>query len=262
MANLKKSYDEEVKKALGQVSVQEKDILKEEDIRHLPEIVQKYLKLANVIGKEKVRNFKVKFDGEFKTDPQRGWDRMVAEQYSDLTDIKRFYFLKMKMFGLPVTGFHKYAHVKATMLVKLAGLITVADGKGREMDQGETVTVFNDMCLLAPACLIDRRIEWEPIEPLIVKATLNNNGCRVSALLYFNNKGELINFVSDDRYYSPTGKTYQKIRWSTPVKDYKDYNGTRIASYGEAQWSFPESPYCYARAEIKEIQYNIKEYDR
>lgn len=262
MESLKKAYTREVQKKLKQTSAPVKDILTEEDIKHLPEIVQKYLKYANVIGKEKVRNFKVIFDGEFKINPEKGWASMNAEQYSDLTDITRLYFLKMKMFGLPVTGFHKYAHAKATMLVKLAGLITVADGKGKEMNQGETVTVFNDMCLLAPASLIDKRIEWESIEPLIVKATLNNNECRISAILHFNNEGKLINFISDDRYYSPTGKTYQKIRWSTPVKDYKEYNGTRIASYGEAVWSFPEREYCYARAEIKEIEYNVEEYEK
>jgi hypothetical protein len=75
--------------------------------------------------------------------------------------------------------------------------------------------------------------------------------------LYFNEKGELVNFVSDDRYYSPTGKTYENIRWSTPVKEYKDYNGIRISSGGQAVRSFPEGDYCYARADIKDVEYNI-----
>jgi hypothetical protein len=182
---------------------------------------------------------------------------MYATQYSEVKDIKRLYFMEMKMSGLPIVGLHKYADTKAIMLVKLAGLFTVADGKGEEMNKGETVTVFNDMCMFAPATLIDGRIQWESIGPLTVKATFDNKGIKVSALLYFNEKGELINFVSEDRYYSPTGKTYQKIRWSTPVKEYKDYDGIRISSGGEAVWSFPDGDYCYARANIKEIKYNI-----
>lgn len=255
---LKRTYEKEVEKELGHAVPSGKDLLTEEDIRHLPEPVQKYLRYANVIGKEKVRNFRVTFDGEFKTDPKGDWARMNAVQYTDLNDTTRLFYMEMKMFGLPVAGLHKYADAKAIMLVKLAGLITVADGRGEEMNQGETVTVFNDMCMLAPASLIDRRISWQSIDPLTVKGTFINNGNKVSAILYFNNRGELINFVSDDRYYSPTGKAYEKYRWSTPIKDYKDYNGARISSGGEAVWSFPEGEYSYGRIDIKEIEYNVK----
>ncbi|TEB04185.1 hypothetical protein Psch_03910 [Pelotomaculum schinkii] len=254
--DLKRMYKAEASKALIGASETSSSILTHQDIKHLPAPVQKYLIYVGAIGKEKVRNFRVAFDGEFKTDPKKSWAKMAAMQFSELDHTTRLYFLQMRMFGLPVIGLHKYADAKATMLVKLAGLITVADGRGEEMNQGETVTVFNDMCILAPASLIDKRIEWETVDPSTVKATFNNNGCKISALLYFNEKGALVNFVSDDRYYSPTGKSYQKVRWSTPVKEYKDYNGIKISAGGEAIWSFPEGDYCYARAEIKEIEYN------
>jgi hypothetical protein len=255
---LQREYRSEAAKILADSRQQSDSILTEEDIRHLPQPVQKYLAYVGAIGKEKVRNFKVVFEGEFKTDPAKDWTKMKAEQYSEIVDTKRLYFMEMKMSGLPIVGLHKYAETKAIMLIKLAGLITVADGKGEEMDKGETVTVFNDMCLLAPASLIDKRIQWEIVDPLAVKATFNNNGIKVSAMLYFNDKGELVKFVSDDRYYSPTGKTYENIRWSTPVYEYKDYDGVRISSGGEAIWSFPDGDYCYARARIKEIKYNVK----
>jgi hypothetical protein len=255
---LKRVYKAEVAKVLESASAQGSNILIMEDIKHLPEPVQKYLIYVGAIGKEKIRSFRIVFEGEFKTDPEKDWSKMKAVQYSSLKDITRLYFMEMKMSGLPIVGLHKYADAKAIMLVKLAGLVTVADGKGEEMNQGETVTVFNDMCMFAPASLIDERIQWESIDPLTVKATFDNKGIKVSAFLYFNGKGELINFVSDDRYYSPTGKTYQKIRWSTPVKEYKDYNGIKISSGGEAVWSFPEGDYYYARATIKEIKYNVE----
>ena len=254
---LQRMYRSEVERLLANTGRQESSILTEEDIGHLPEPVQKYLRYAGAIGKEKVRNFKVVFEGDFKTDPKKDWSKMSAEQYSEVKDTKRLYFMQMKMSGLPIVGLHKYADSKAIMLVKLAGLVTVADGKGEEMNKGETVTVFNDMCMLAPASLIDERIQWETVDPLTVKATFSNNGIKVSAMLYFNDKGELIKFVSDDRYYSPTGETYQNIRWSTPAYEYKDYNGIRISSGGEAVWSFDEGDYCYAKAYIKDIQYNV-----
>jgi hypothetical protein len=254
---LKKTYNAAVQGKLEHAPEAEKDILTEEDIKNLPEPVQKYIRYANAIGKEKVRNFTVAFEGEFRLDPKKGWAKMKAQQYTDLTDTTRLYYMDMKMFGLPVYGLHRYIDGKATMLAKVAGLIKVVDGSGSEMNEGETVTIFNDMCMLAPGSLIDERIEWETVDSKTVKAAFTNKGIKVHAVLYFNDKGELINFVSEDRYYSPTGKTYEKYKWSTPISEYKDFNGTRISSGGEAVWTLPEGDYSYGRISIAEIKYNV-----
>ncbi|WP_243122199.1 DUF6544 family protein [Clostridium thermarum] len=254
---LKNVYNTAVQKELEQSATMEKDILTEEDIKDLPEPVQKYIRYSQAIGKEKVRNFTVTFEGKFKADPEKGWAKMKAKQYTDLIKSTRLYYMDMKMFGLPVYGVHRYIGGKASMLAKLGGLLTVVDGKGPEMNEGETVTVFNDMCVLAPGSLIDERIEWETVDSSTVKATFTNEGIKIHAVLYFNDKGELINFVSEDRYYSPSGKTYKKYKWSTPLCEYKNFNGTRISSGGEAVWTLPEGDYSYGKIGIAEIKYNI-----
>lgn len=235
-------------------------ILTEDDIRDLPEPVQKYLRYTGVIGKEKVNNFRVVGEGEFRTDPEKDWYPAQSKQYNFTDPAKRIYSLKVKMFGIPVVGLHVYKDEKATMLIKAAGLFTVAEAKGDIMDRSETVTVLNDMCLLAPATLIDKRIQWETIDPLKVRATFDNNGIKISAELFFNEKGELINFVSNDRYMTTSGNSYVNIPWSTPVRDYKEYNGIKLASYGEAHWSLPEGDYCYGKISIKEVDYNLTNY--
>lgn len=255
---LYRSYKTEVSAGLSRTAGTESRILTANDIRHLPGPVRKYLDYTGVIGREKVENARILAEGEFKTGRQKDWVPMESQQYNFFADPARIYYIKAKMSGVPVFGLHSYTNAKATMLIKLAGLVTVAHGRGREMDQGETVTVFNDMCLLAPASLIDKRIQWEGVDSRTVKAAFSNNGCKISAVLYFNDQGELINFVSEDRYYSPTGKTYEKVKWSTPVKDYKEINGIRLATYGEAVWHFPDGDYCYARQNIKDVEYNCR----
>ncbi|MFZ5595929.1 MAG: DUF6544 family protein [Bacillota bacterium] len=256
--DLFRAYKSEVTKGLESTAAVERQFLTPDDTGHLPEPVRKYLAYTGVIGREKVINVRVVTDGEFKTDPRKDWVNVKTRQYNFFADPARIYFLKINMSGVPVVGLHSYANAGARMLIKAAGLITVADGRGREMDRSETVTVFNDMCLLAPASLIDKRIRWETVDPLTVRATFDNKGIIVSALLYFNEKGELINFVSDDRYYSSTGKNYQIVRWSTPVGEYKDFNGVKLPSHGEAVWHFPGGDYCYARLNIREVEYNCR----
>ncbi len=254
--HLYREYKSEALKGLERTAILEDEVITREDIAHLPPPVQKYLRYVGVVGREKVKSFTVSIDGSMKTDRKRDWAHVKVQQYSFADRITRLFYLNLKMFGVPVIGLHSYTDANATMLVKIAGLIPVVDGRGKEMNQGETVTVFNDMCIMAPATLIDERIEWEPIDSLTVKAAFNNEGIRISAVLYFNEEGQLINFVSDDRFYSPTGKTYEKVRWSTPVSDYKNINGFNLATYGKAVWNFPDEDFCYARFNIKDIRYN------
>ena len=80
------------------------------------------------------------------------------------------------------------------MRVKAAGLVSVVDVSGNEMDQGETVTMFNDMCVMAPATLIDPSIVWEPVDASTARATFTNAGHAIRAELSFNEAGELTNF--------------------------------------------------------------------
>jgi hypothetical protein len=126
------------------------------------------------------------------------------------------------------------------------------------MNVAETVTFFNDMSCLAPATLIDKRIKWLEADKDKVKAEFTNNGITISAWLYFNEKGELINFVSDDRYAADAGK---RLRWSTPMKDYKEFDEHKILGYAEAIYTYPTGDLVYGAFSFTGIEYNAKEFE-
>ena len=92
-----------------------------------------------------------------------------------------------------------------------------------------------------------------------MKDSLTNNGITISAWLYLNEKGELVNFVLENR--SALGKNGEtvKLKWSTPMRDYKDINGYRLASYAEAIYTYPEGDFTYATFTLKDIGYNLLE---
>ena len=255
--DLKRVYKAEVLEGVNRDNVSEIPILSENDIKHLPTPVQKYLTYVGVMGKQKVRNFKISFDGQMKMDQNKDWINVKTEQHNFIANPTRMFYIEGSMLGIPMLGLDSYKNGKGNMLIKLGGLFTVANALGSEMDSGAAVTLFNDMCLMAPSTLIDPRIQWESVDALTAKASFNDNGCIVSAVLYFNTLGELTNFSTDDRYMT-VGKTYQKVRWSTPVRDYKDYNGLKLPSYGEGVWHLPEGDFCYAQFKVKEIEYNCK----
>jgi hypothetical protein len=84
------------------------------------------------------------------------------------------------------------------MRVKAAALVPIVDLSGSEMNLGETVTMFNDLCVMAPAALIDPAIVWEPVDAFAARARFTNAGHTIVAELMFNKEDELTNFRSDD----------------------------------------------------------------
>ena len=249
-----KEYRGDVKRGLARSMDLTTDLLTEQDLEHLPPSVQKYLQRSGAVGQPKVKNFKVLFEGDMRSKDQ-DWFHFTSEQHNFLDAPERLFFMKAKVKGLPTSGYHAYKDGDAKMTIKLLSALPVVKLRGENMLKAETVTVFNDMCLLAPATLIDKRIRWEDIDELSAKAIFTANDISISATLFFNETGELLNFISDDRYEVNEKKW---LRFSTPVSEYKNINGYHLISYGEAVWHYPEGTFVYGKFRVKDILYNVK----
>jgi len=257
--NYRNIYQTEVRKRLKPIS--EHQILTPEDIQQLPDPVQKYLVYAGAVGKPKIHNVRAVFNGSMKRNVKSKWMPILSQQYNFFDEPSRFFYIRAKMSGIPFDGLHVYAGNTATMQIKVASLFQVVDAKGEQMSHGETVTVLNDMCFMAPSALISKNIQWETIDSLTVKAKYTNDKITVSAILKFNKKGELIDFKSEDRFYCEDGKTYLSYPWSTPIGDYRETDGRKVPYHGEAVWHIPyEGEFCYAKFDLIEIEYNCTEF--
>jgi hypothetical protein len=231
-------------------------LVTESDIQHLPVPVQKYLRYTGAVGKPMVFNFRALNHGAMRRSLQSDWMDIKAQQYNFYDDRARLFYIEMTMFGLPLNALHAYIGPSATMRIEAASVVQIVDARGEKMNQSETVTMFNDMCCLAPPTLIDSAIRWEAVDSLTAKASFTNQGHTIAAVLSFNENGELVNFISNDRFLSGDGKTYLSYPWSTPVREYKEFNGRKVATYGEAIWHMPEGEFPYAKFNLSEIEYN------
>lgn len=256
---MKNTFRKEVTEGLERTNKLKLEILKESDIDHLPVAVQKYILYTGSIGKNKVLNFRVEFKGRIRSKPGDDFMKLTSVQYNFMDYPTRIFYITAKKKGVPAKGIHVYKNFKAKMIIKILGLFTVVDAKGKEMDQGETVTVFNDMCFMAPATLIDRNIEWKEVDEKTVEAKFTNGGITIKATLLFNDKGELVNFISKDRYETIDGKTYYNYPWHTPVISYMDINGYRLPSGARLIYEHTDGKFCYGEFELENIEYNCKQ---
>ena len=250
-------YRNEVKIGLEESNKTPNAVLTEAEIAYLPEPVRKYILYAGCIGKPTVNNFRVDFSGKIRDHKNPVWMELTSEQYNFIKTPTRLFYLDAAMKGLPVAGFHCYKNGVAHMDIKLLSIFEVEYLKGKEMNISETVTFFNDLCVMAPAALIDKRIKWLETVGNKVKASFTNNGITISAWLYFNEKRELVNFVSEDRSALVENGEMIKLKWSTPLRDYKEINGYRLASYAEAIYTYPDGDFTYATFTLKNAEYNL-----
>ncbi|RRR72652.1 MAG: hypothetical protein EI684_09910 [Candidatus Viridilinea halotolerans] len=243
------SYRQDVHDGQDRVRDRPAEILSEADLLALPHPVQRYLRYVGVVGKPKVHSMFAQLSGAMRQ-PGRDYFPLTAEQHNFFDQPTRLFFMQGRMFGLNVPGYHRYQGPSATMDVRLFGLLPVMKAN---VFKADTVTVFNDMCLMAPATLIDPRITWQTLDDLTVQGSFSNQGVTISAILSFNAEGQLVNFVSNDRWDIAAMQQYP---FSTPVSRYRKLNGYNLPTYGEAIWHYPHGEFVYGKLTIENVVYN------
>jgi hypothetical protein len=177
-------------------------------------------------------------------------------QYSFFGRPTRLFLMDARMFGLPVRALHVYRQERATFTVRVASTLNMVNLSGEQISAAETVTVLNDLCLMAPGALVDHRLAWSPVDDRSAAVTFTNDPHTVTATLVFNDRDELVDFSSDDRPDSSTGH-FTEMRWSTPVTEYRDADGRHLLHRGAAVYHRPDGPFTYGEFTMRSIQYDV-----
>ncbi|WP_020538787.1 DUF6544 family protein [Lewinella cohaerens] len=251
------SFRQDVKEQLSQAT-SSAGLLTTSDMVHLPTPVKRYLHYTGAVNQPKVHNMVVTFRGRMRGKDE-DWFNFTSRQFNDFSDPARLFFMKANVKGLPTNGYHAYQGQQASMLIKILSLFPVVDLNSEELFRAETVTFFNDMCLFAPAALVDPHIQWEPIDSVSCRATFTNPKTSISATLYFDEEGKLINFKSRDRKEINVD---QYLPFSTPVSSYQPFGATdqfRLMGDGQAVWHYPDGAFPYGEFHTVEVRYNVEE---
>jgi hypothetical protein len=252
-----KVFEREIRNAFTAQPLQPESLLTPDEISHLPVCVQKYLTYTGAVGKSKTQNMRIEFDAEMNRKPGDKPMKSKSLQYNFYGKYSRLFVMKASKMGIPFRALHIYRNEQATFQVKVAELFKVVDSIGEALTKAETVTLLNDMCIFAPGSLTDSRLTWTELDALSAKVTLANGKYNVSAMLSFNETGQLTNFISDDRAALQDDGSMKQVRWSTPVSDYKDFDGRKIPTVGKTIWHYAEGDFTYGVFTLKSINYNL-----
>ncbi len=235
-----------------------RQLVTEADLNHLPDPVQRYLRRAEVVGRARVNDFRATFIGRIRSGPDSAWMTFTADQLDILDTPRRFFFMNARMKGLPVDVLHTFDDNGATMRVRLLSVHTMVDAHGAELTRAETVTLFNDLCVFAPGALVTAHVTWDPVNAHRVVAHFTVGVNTVTAALEFDDDGDLVDFSSDDRAAGSTdGRTFTRVRWTTPVRDYARVGPARVATRAETRWHPTTGAWTYGEFELTSLAYNV-----
>lgn len=232
-------------------------LLTEALIVPLPLPVQRYLRVCRWVGKPLPRSVQVDFDATMFSQPGAAGMHGPAVQLDRFDLPRRLFFMRTRMAGLPVAVLHDYRGDTASMQVRLASLFDVVDLQGDVLARTETVTLLNDLCFFAPAWLVDARLSWRTVDDRRCGVEFTQGPHRVSAELEFNGDGELVNFHSDDRGALQKDGSLRLLHWSTPMRDYCEFDGRRVATRGDAVYRYPEGDFAYGRFMLQQIRFDV-----
>ncbi|MEZ5080914.1 MAG: DUF6544 family protein [Thermoleophilia bacterium] len=231
-----------------------------EDLRGLPAPIVRYVRRSGAVGKPRVSAFRAHFHGRIRASEGDAWMSYTGEQVNRYAPdgASRLFFMDATRAGMPVDVLHTFVAGEARMRVKLASLLPMVDTSGPEMTRSETVTLFNDLMLLCPGAIIAAPIEWQTLTDTHVRGVFTNGVHTVSADLYFDDQGDLVDFRSEDRSRSLDDDSLVRQPWSTPIGDHRVFDGWRVASRGEGRWHAPdpEGEFTYLEFNLDGIEYD------
>ena len=231
-------------------------VVTEADLASLPPLMQTYLRRAGAVGRPRVRNMRVRFIAKMRSSATAPWMPATATQYEFFDPPARLFHMKATRGGLPIDVFHRYVDAAATFQVKILGLYPMVDKRGPVLTRAETVTLMNDIVVMAPAAVLDLPFTWTTLTDRTVSATFANAGHVVSGTLSFDASGDLVGFLSNDRTQEDASGSHN-VPWSTPISGYREIDGIRIGALGDANWIDPSGEWTYGKFEIRSIAYNV-----
>ena len=230
-------------------------IVTAEMLQHLPEPAQRYLNYTGVVGKPWIDTARIQYTGWFRLAADKPWMAIKAEQIYTTNPPAFQWRARFKMFGLWIMHARDtYQHAHGHMFGKIAGLISVFDARGPEIDQGTMLRYLNEMTWF-PIALLSDYITWQAVDDHSFDVTFTDGGQSVTARFVVDALGRLTNFITQ-RYRENKG-TYTLDRWETPMTDWRQLGGLNLPSCGQAVWKLSTGDLPYADLTITQVEYNV-----
>ena len=233
--------------------------LTEAAIAHLPAPMQRWLRRSGAVGQPPLRCLHIVYDATMHQRPGGKGIAGTAEQFDTVVaPMRRLFYMPAKMFGVPMAVLHDYDAGEASMQVRVARVLEVADEHGEALARTETVTLLNDLAFWAPSSLVGPACAWRAIDDRRSEVSFVLGPHAVRAALVVDDAGDLVDFRSDDRGRVQKDGTFRLEPWSTPMRSHRAVGSRRVPWEGDAIWHTAEGDFVYGRFVVRSITFDLE----
>jgi hypothetical protein len=223
---------------------------------HLPPIVQKWLHGNGITGKQVVKTAHLEQVGEMRTAPEGKWMPVRAEQWFITEEPGFLWLASVKAApGITLSGRDRYYEGKGHMLIKLLSLITVADATGEKTDQGTLIRFLSEI-IWFPSAALNEYIQWEALDSLTAKATMQYGNTSGSGIFRFDPEGRFRSFEAQRYYDRKKGATMETWYVEADTEGHKNISGILVPAMAEVTWKLKDGDFTWYKLEITDLEYN------
>jgi hypothetical protein len=246
-------------KILKTAKTDQREVINEADLADLPIVVQKWLRRAGIVGKEKIHCLKMIQTGQMRLAENKPWMKFEALQYVNVDEPAFVWKARVKYAPLiKLIGLDQYYEGHGSMNIKLMALVSVVDARpGMEMDQGSLLRFLAEM-IWYPTAALNNYISWEEIDERSARATMTWKGTSASMIMNFNEEGDMVSSVAP-RYREEDGQ-FILDDWGGVARSYKKFEGIRIINQNDVVWKFKTGDFNWMQIEVVDVDFNYQGY--
>jgi hypothetical protein len=226
--------------------------VREAELAALPDPVKRWLKRAGIVGRPRTHSVHLLQEGKMRLSAGGPWLPVAAEQYFDVDAPAFVWSVKTRLWhAVPIEGRDLFSQGHGHLLIRAAGLFTVADGRGEGIDQGTRLRFLGEIVWF-PSAALKPFIHWEPLDDEHALATLALNGWRDEAIFSFDAAGRVTS-IAAQRFNASLGR---RVGWVIPIRAWRTFDGVEVPSQGDAVWKLAEGDLDYFRWRITQLELN------
>ena len=236
----------------------QEELLNDSSLRALPSLVQLWLHNSGISDQPMTYYAKLWQSGEMKSSPEGEWTPFTAVHWTSMPNPGFVWHARMEAGpGMHVGVMDQFLDGKGAMLVKLQSLITLNNVTGPEIDEGAMQRYLAEM-VWTPSFVLSPYIQWEQLDNVRIKVSMNYHGINASVIYTFNARGMVKQIEAQRYYYQENGSNRETWVVTMDESSYKSFNGIYVPARSTITWKLKEGDYTWFRMEISDIQFNSK----
>lgn len=253
---IKKDFEKDLSRLIENNKKYDNDVFSKDDFKDYPIAIQKYIENNGFIGKSKMDYAFMDYkDVDFAQNQNRKLS-VNYKQYNFAHNPNRIALVESSMFGIPFEGYDYYIDGTGGMRGMIAKSINLFDQKGSNMDKGALCTYLAEILFIPSSILYNENIILEEINQYQVRATIVDNGIKVSGIFSFNDDYEFKSFYTEDRPAVADDGSVSYIPWSANVLSYKKIeDGINFIDHVQIIWHYPDQDLIYFDGNLENIIY-------